>query len=178
MLQYIQVNDMISLHSVNNCIVMELFALLHLRECIFKYFNLKSFLHYIVYTSDAMAEKSITPLQLYEEMYKIHFKWEKWLPANIFRYHDLTFRSYNSPISLQMGLILPFVSSLIGPRTKGKFFCTPSVLNMFWINVAASGTGKSQCRHRFVSKPLEYIMKHCGHDVQDFEVSKYTRAGK
>lgn len=126
----------------------------------------------------ANKDKEITPLQLYEKMFNIQFNWEKWLDENIYRYHDLTFKAFNCPITLQMGLILPFVSSLLGPKTKANFFCTPSVLNTFWINVAASGTGKSQCRQRFISGPLEYIMQHSGHEVQDFEVCKYTRAGK
>ena len=37
----------------------------------------------------------------------------------------------------------------------------PSVLNLFWLNVAASGVGKSE------------TLK-----LEDFEVSKFTRAGK
>ena len=43
-----------------------------------------------------------------------------------------------------MGTVLPFVTSCVGPRTKGLFLTHPSVLNLFWLNIGASGTGKSQ----------------------------------
>ena len=33
----------------------------------------------------------------------------------------------------------------------------PSVLNLFWLNVAASGVGKSETRKQLVSEPPEYI---------------------
>ena len=76
-----------------------------------------------------------------------------------------------------MGNLLPFVASLCGPTAKVKFFSRPSVMNLFWISVAASGVGKSQSRGRMISEPMEYILSKEGHDVIDFEVSKFTRAG-
>ena len=39
------------------------------------------------------------------------------------------------PIDLHMGVVLPFVSACLGPRTKGFFLTHPTVLNLFWINV-------------------------------------------
>ena len=54
----------------------------------------------------------------------------------------------------------------------------PSVLNLFWLNVAASGVGKSETHKRLVSEPLEYIFGQKDLKLEDFEVSKFTRAGK
>ena len=52
------------------------------------------------------------------------------------------------------------------------------MINLFWINVAASGVGKTQSRKRMVSEPLKYILSNSDHSVEDFEVSNYTQAGK
>ena len=84
----------------------------------------------------------------------------------------------NSPISLQMGVLLPFVSACLGPTTRGCFMTRPSVLNLFWLNVAASGVGKSETCKCLVSEPLEYIFRQKDVKLEDFEVSKFTRAGK
>ena len=54
----------------------------------------------------------------------------------------------------------------------------PSVLNLFWLNVADSGVGKSETRKRLVSEPLEYIFLQEDVKLEDFEVSKFTRAGE
>ena len=77
-----------------------------------------------------------------------------------------------------MGVMLPFVSACLGPTTCGCFMTRPSVLNLFWLNVAASGVGKSETRKRLVSEPLEYIFGQKDVKLEDFEVSKFTRAGK
>ena len=116
--------------------------------------------------------------ELYETAYNIEFNWEKWLPPEVFKFHRLNFEEYNSPIELQMGLILPFVGSLIGPKTKCKFSTRKSCCNLFWVNVAASGVGKTQSRKRMISEPLKYLMQNVERNMFDFEVSKFTRAGK
>ena len=126
----------------------------------------------------SQPQKSFTTDKLYEDAYHLNVDWAKVLPDKIFSYHDLIFRESNAPIGLQIGTVLPFVASCVGPTTHGLFFTRPSCLNLFWITVAASGAGKSQSRQRFISEPLEYIMKHHGNDIKDFEVSKFTRAGK
>ena len=77
-----------------------------------------------------------------------------------------------------MGVMLPFVSACLGPTTRGCFMTRPSVLNLFWLNVAASGVGKSETRKRLVSEPFEYILSQKDVKLKDFEVSKFTRAGK
>ena len=77
-----------------------------------------------------------------------------------------------------MGVMLPFVSACLGPTTRGCFMMRPSVLNLFWRNVAASGVGKSETRKRLVSEPLEYIFSQEDVKLEDFEVSKFTRAGE
>ena len=61
---------------------------------------------------------------------------------------------------------------------NGHFLTRPSCLNLFWLNIAASAVGKSQTRKCMISQPLQYILQNTDHAVQDFEVSKYTRAGK
>ena len=60
---------------------------------------------------------------------------------------------------------------------KGLFLTRPSVINLFWINVAASGVGKTQSRRRMVSEPLKFILSNMDHNVEDFEVTKYKQAG-
>ena len=77
-----------------------------------------------------------------------------------------------------MGVMLPFVSACLGPTTQGSFMTRPSVLNLFWLNVAASDVGKSETRKRLVSEPLEYIFTQPDIQIGDFEVSKFTRAGE
>ena len=77
-----------------------------------------------------------------------------------------------------MGVMLPFVSACLGPTTHGCFLTRPSVLNLFWLNVTASGVGKSETRKQLVSEPLEYIFSQPESHIGDFEVSKFTRAGK
>ena len=119
-----------------------------------------------------------TPKSLYEDAFGIKFYWEKHLDAKLYRYHDLVRRQMSTPIELQMGTILPFIASCLGPRTRGLFFTEPSVLNIFWMNVAASGVGKSQSRKKFVSDPLQYILSNSSTPLQDFEVCSFTRAGE
>ena len=77
-----------------------------------------------------------------------------------------------------MGVLLPFISSCLGPHTLGLWSTYPGVLNLFWINVAASGSGKSIARTKLISEPLEY-MTDSNFDITfpDFGVSRFTRAG-
>ena len=119
-----------------------------------------------------------TKQKLYEEAFNVCFNWEQFLTPHCFEFHDLTCRETNSPIPLQMGVMLPFVSACLGPTTRGCFLTRPSVLNLFWLNVAASGVGKSETRKRLISEPLEYIFSQPECHISDFEVSKFTRAGK
>ena len=121
---------------------------------------------------------NITAEKLYEEAFNIAFDWEKILPDKVYRYHDLIFKETNAPVDLQMGTVLPFVASCLGPNTKGLFFTRETCLNLFWIIVGASGAGKSQSCKRFISDPLEYILKSGHVQINDFEVLKFTRAGK
>lgn len=116
--------------------------------------------------------------RLYEETYKVPFNWEKFLPKSVFNFHSLFFQEFNAPVDLQMATLLPFISSCCGPQTKGWFLTRPSVLNLFWISVAVSGAGKSQTRKRLISEPMQYILKNTSEEISDFEVSRYTRAGK
>ena len=113
-----------------------------------------------------------TKQKLYEEAFNVSFNWEKYLSPKCFKFHDLTCREINSPISLQMGVMLPFVSACLGPTTRGCFMTRSSVLNLFWLNVAASGVGKSETRKRLVSELLEYIFGQKDVKLEDFEVSK------
>ena len=116
--------------------------------------------------------------KLYEEAFNVNYDSEKCLPPKCFQFHNLTCMETNAPISLQMGVMLPFVSACLGPTTRGCFMMRPSVLNLFWLNVAASGVGKSETRKRLVSEPLEYIFSQEDAKLEDLEVSKFTRAGE
>ena len=92
---------------------------------------------------------SYTPRNLYEESFAMNFNWEKHLYSDVYRFHDLMRRELSTPIELQMGTVLPFIGACCGPETKAIFFTQPSVLNIFWMNIAASGVGKSQSRKFF-----------------------------
>ena len=115
--------------------------------------------------------------KLYEEAYNIQYNWDKILPSDVLEFHTLLSKQTNAPIDLQMGTVLPFVASCMGSKTRGHFLTTPSCLNLFWIVVAASGTGKSQSRKKFITDPLEYILNNGRVKVEDFEIFKFTRAG-
>ena len=96
---------------------------------------------------------------LYEDAFNISYNWKKWLPADVYRYHELVCKEVNAPVELQMGIFLPFISSVCGPLTKGHFLMRPSCLNLFWLNIAASGVGKLQTRKQMISEPLQYILQ-------------------
>ena len=115
--------------------------------------------------------------RIYEEAFKIEFRWQDWLPEEVFKYHDYMYKALNTPIGLQMGVLLPFVASLCGPRTKCTFQNTPSVLNLFWLNVGASGIGKSQAKRAMITEPMKYLLSHCQEEQIDFLVNKFTAAG-
>ena len=115
--------------------------------------------------------------RLYEDAFNIPYNWKKWLPPDVYRFHELVCKEVNAPVELQMGILLPFISSVCGPFYKRSFFDKTIMFEPFWFNVAASGAGKSQTQKRMISQPLQYILQNTEHGVQDFEVSKYTRAG-
>ena len=93
--------------------------------------------------------------QLYEDAFNISYKWKKWLPPDVYRYHELVCKEVNAPVELQMGILLPFISSVCGPLMQGHFFTRPSCLNLFWLNIVASGVGKSQTRKQMISEQLQ-----------------------
>ena len=121
---------------------------------------------------------SYTVEKLYEEAYNIQYNWDKILPSDVLQFHTLLSKQTNAPVDLQMGTVLPFVASCMGPKTCGHFLTTPSCLNLFWNVIAASGAGKSQSRKKFITDPLEYILTNGRVKVEDFYISKFTRAGK
>ena len=108
----------------------------------------------------SQASTSYTAEKLYEEAYNIQYNRDKTLPSDVLEFHTLLSKQTNAPIDLQMGTVLPFVVSCMGPKTHGHFLTTPSCLNLFWIIVAASDTGKSQSRKKFITDPLEYILNN------------------
>ena len=120
---------------------------------------------------------NFTPGMLYESAYNIAFNWKSHLPNSVFKYHELVWKETNVPIELHMGVVLPFVLVCLGQHTKGHFLTCPSVLNLFWINVAASGVGKSVTRQRFISEPFDFIIHNSNNAVPDFEISLFTRLG-
>ena len=81
------------------------------------------------------------------------FHWERWLKEDVYEYHNQFMYQFNSPIELQMGILLLFISSCLVPKTRGLWSSEPAVLNLFWMNIAASGVGKSKARQKFISKP-------------------------
>ena len=126
----------------------------------------------------SQGTSALTTEKLYEEAFSISFNWQKILLENVYRHHELICQETNAPVDLQMTTVLPFVGSCLGPTTKGLFLTRKTALNLFWIVVGASAAGKSMSRKRFISDPLEYIMNSKKVNVKDFEISKFTRAGK
>ena len=125
-----------------------------------------------------LQREQYTKQKLYEEAFNVSFNWEKFLTPRCYEFHNLTCMETNSPVPLQMGVMLPFVLACLGPTTCGCFLTRPSVLNLFWLNVAASRVGKSETRKCLISEPLEYIFSQPDMQISDFEVSKFTGAGK
>ena len=106
----------------------------------------------------SQGNANVTADHLYEEAFNIKYEWEKFLPKEVFKYHDLISKECSVPVDLQMGTIFPFVTCCVGPNTKGVFLTRPSCLNLFWIVVGVSGAGKSQsCKHS-ITEPLKYVL--------------------
>ena len=118
--------------------------------------------------------------KLYQDTYNIPYEWNKFLPKKIYEYHKLLYQEFNSPVSLQMGVLLPFIAALAGPKVKGLWSTRENVINFFTINIAASGVGKSRIRKELISDPIRYVLSNAGSSSQfpDMEVNKYTRAGR
>ena len=90
---------------------------------------------------------SYTPCILYKKSFAMNFNCEKHLQPVVHRYHNLMRRELSTSIELQMGTIfLPFIVACTGPEMQALFFTQPSILNIFFMNIAASGVGKSQSR--------------------------------
>ena len=138
------------------------------------------FLHVIFFKNLFVHNGNIDiyPSMLYETVYTILFNWQQHLPADVYNYHSLVWKETNAPVDLHMGVVLPFVSSCLGTHTQGLFLTRGTVLNLFWINVAASGVGKSITRHGFISEPLDYVIQNSAGCVPDFEISCFTRPGE
>ena len=100
------------------------------------------------------------------------------LYSGVYRFHDLMHHELSTPIELQMGTVLPFIGACCSPNTKAIFFTQPSVLNIFWMNIVASGVGKSQSRKKLIAEPLEYMMHYKELKIPDSEVCNFTRVGK
>ena len=105
------------------------------------------------------------------------FHWERWLKEDVYKYHNQFLYQFNSPIELQMGFLLPFISSCLEVKIRGLWSTEPAVLNLFWMNIAASGVGKSTARQKLISKPMEYMSHSILDGFKDFEVSHFMRAG-
>ena len=58
-------------------------------------------------------------LCLYRDAYKIKCNWLKWLPPDVYKFHELTQREVNAAVEWEF--LLPFISSVCGPLTKGHF---------------------------------------------------------
>ena len=116
--------------------------------------------------------------KLYYNAYSIKYNWSKWLHSEVYKYHELFGLKYNPSICLQMGVLLPFISLCLGLQTSGLWSTDPGVPNLFWINIAASGSGKSIARNKLIAETLDY-MRDTNFDITfpDFKVSRFTMAG-
>ena len=130
---------------------------------------------------DKLVERNMSydTNKLYEDAYNIKFKWDKWLNPKVYEYHELLWKQFNSPVELQMGVLLPFISSCCGPTTTSIYSTEPGRLNLFWLNIAASGVGKSRARKKLIMEPLQYMGMNIPENIfKDFEVCRFTRPGK
>ena len=104
--------------------------------------------------------------RLYEDAFNVSYNWKKWLPPDVYKYHKQVCKEVNAPVELQMGILLPIISSGYGPLiTRGHFMARPSCVNLFWFNLVASGVGKFQTRKHMISHPLQYILQNIDHAV-------------
>lgn len=110
-------------------------------RCKFKVFKIHS--HSGIWKIN-MSEYSAS--KLYEHAFKMTWEWKKWLLVDVYEYHNLVYKEVNDPVELQMGVLLPFILTICGPLVCSLFLMSPSVVNLFWINVATSGVGKTQNR--------------------------------
>ena len=73
-----------------------------------------------------------TKQKLYEEAFNVSFNREKYLSPKCFKFHDLTCREINSPISLQMGSNVTLCKCLLRAYHMWMFhdkaICIKSVL--------------------------------------------------
>ena len=92
----------------------------NLRMHWYLYIYIVTYLPLIPYKMSQVS-MNVTADKLYEEAFSIKYAWEHMLPKEVFEYHNLIFRECNVPVDLQMGTILPFVASCLGPNTKGLF---------------------------------------------------------
>ena len=105
------------------------------------------------------------------------FYWERWLKEDVYEYHNQFMYQFNSPVELQMGILLPFISSCLGLKTRGLWSTEFAVLNLFWMNIAVSGVGKIKARQKLILEPIEYMSCNILDGFKDFEVSRFMRAG-
>ena len=134
-------------------------------------FHLKFHLKFLIPCNVIMAANlatTFTASMLYETAYNMSFNWDQHLPKEVYDYHSLVWKETNAPVDLHMGVVLPFVASCLGPRMKGLFLTRPGVLNLFWINVATSGVGKSVMCHRFIMELLDYMINKSVGSMPDF----------
>ena len=75
--------------------------------------------HFNYFSKMSQVSMNVTADKLYEEAFSIKYALENMLPKQVFEYHNLIFQECNAPVDLQMGTILPFVASCLGPNTKG-----------------------------------------------------------
>ena len=115
--------------------------------------------------------------KLYYDAYSIKYNWSKWLCNEVYKYHEIFELKYNPSITLKMGVLLPFISSCLGTQTVGLWSTESGVLNLFLINIAASGSGKGIARNKLITEPLDY-MRDSNFDIMfPHFVSRFTRAG-
>ena len=117
------------------------------------------------------------PNQVYEDAYNMKFHWGRWLKEDVYEYHNQFMYQFNSPVELQMGILLPIISSCLGLKTRGLWSTEPAVLNPFWMNIAVSGVGKSKARQKLISEPMEYMSCNILDGFKDCEVSHFMTAG-
>ena len=69
--------------------------------------------------------------QLYEDAFNISYNWKKWLPPDLYRYHELVCKEVNAPVELQNGHFIAFYIISVWTSYERAFFTRPSCLNLF-----------------------------------------------
>ncbi len=111
---------------------------------------------------------------LYRKAFKLDVDWQQLLDPKVYDYHQLFFKGFNCPISLQLGAWLATVGAICGPQTKVEWCGRPAPLIMFTMAVAYKGSGKSTAVQHYINNPVSAVARI---SRRNFGIEGFTHAG-